>query len=939
MHAPACRYASAESPIARWQWLFQQQSSLRAFAWFPLFAAFALAACSPARGEEAPLDFQTQIWPLLNANCIACHKSSEAESGVNLESPQTMRDSDLDGVIVPGKPEESRLYQVAAGVDEPVMPPEDNDVGARRLTDAELQLLERWILEGAHGEAASVTGELPNLQPLPPELRSTFAVALSDDARIAAVGIGNRLRVMWLPSGEIVARPGRLDAAGDPSEAHVDFVYSLAMTADGQTLVSGGFRNFKVWRFRPFHTAAQLVAPMPITGAATAWREGALLSVGEQGQITRVAADGSAQVLFQLDPPHDSVRIASDVEAGVAVIATANQVVLVDQSQTVALEYPASAITAVAIAAPDRVVAGTEAGELISWNRDGDQWQIAAAIPCGGSPLELLERVAPAPSSAAASDATTEGSQRLLAIDAAGQIYAVPAEGPPQPLIQLPQPPLRVSVSDSAQGMAVVEDGSLIPFRVVTAEEGAAGSLQLGEAIRQTPWARREADRARWQQRLAEGEFAAAKQQAEAASEAVRKEEAHRKEVDQRAEAAKAELQEAEKAASEQEAEPDAEQADKQQAAIVAARSKAESAAADAMRAAELLQRAQQQLTEAETRRDQLEHQSQAAVAAADAAEQQAASSHFRDTKTFWFGSVAVTWTASQAGAPARWDAWHCGAPQLGSQWLGPLDWPADHRPLAAGTGTLWTAGPDATVARRELSAEPWELDYQRGEPRQGGPLADRVLALDISSDGRYLAVGGGVPSQAGQLQVWDLASGELIAEPESSHADSVMAVRFSHDGATLATGGADRMIHLWRVDEGHLERTATLEGHTHHVTSLAWQPDGRQLASGSADASVKLWDPATRGQNRSIDGLAKELTAIVLLGTGDTVAAVGGDGRVRIRRTSDGGSVAEFAAAAGYIDALAADRAGQHLLTGDTEGRVRLFDATGKELGQFAPE
>lgn len=858
-----------------------------------------------------------------------------------------MRESDLDGLVVPGKPQDSRLYQVAAGLDEPVMPPEDNEVGAKRLSAEELQLLERWILEGGHGESAALTGELPDLQPLPPELRSTFAVALSDDARLAAVGIGNRLRVLSLPSGEIIARPQSMNDSGDSAEAHVDFIYSLAMSGDGQTLVSGGFRNFKVWRLRPFRAPVEFVAPMPITGATIAWRDGALLSVGEQGQILRIAADGSAQVLYQLDPPRDSVHIAGDSEAGVALVATANQAVLIDQSQPVVLEYPASPVTAVAIAGRDRIVAGTEAGELISWTRDGEHWRAAAPIPCGGSPLAWLKPAALAPASAEASGAEASSAASLLAIDAAGQMYAVPAGGPPQPVFQLPKPPLRVSVSDSAQGMAVLEDGSLLPFHVTAAEAGAAGTVQAHEALRQTPWARREADRARWQQRLAEGEFAVAKQRAEAAAEAVQKEEANHNELDQRAETAKAELQQAEQAAemaAEEQGTGDPrnesdEQDDKQQAAIEAARAKATSAIEDAKRAAELLRRAREQMAEAETLRDQLEKQSQAATAAADAAEQQAANSHFRDTSIFWLGSLAVTWTAGREGVPPRWDVWYCGGSESSGRWLGPLDWSADQAPVAASDAAMWTAGPDATVARREMSAEAWELEYQRGDPRLGGPLADRVLALDISSDGRYLAVGGGVPSQAGQLQVWDLASGELIAEPESSHDDAVMAVRFSHDRETLATGGADRMIHLWRVDAGQLERTATLEGHTHHITSLDWQPDGRQLASGSADASVKLWDPATRGQNRSIDGLAKELTAIALLGTGDAVAAVGGDGRVRIRRTSDGGSVAEFAAADSYVYALAANRGGQHLLTGDADGHIRLFDASGKELGQYIPE
>lgn len=969
VHYPASHNASSDSPTAFWRCCFRQPCALGLLIWTLIFSSFGSPSGSTARGDEPVVDFETQVWPLLKANCVACHQAGGAESGVNLESPQAMRSSDFGDVIVAGKPEESRLYQVASGLDEPAMPPEENDVGARALIDTELQLIERWILQGGHGEAASMAGELAELESLPPEMRASFAVALSDDARLAAVAIGNRLRVLALPSGEVVARPRRSDDTGTPVPPHVDFVYSLAMSADGRTLVSGGFRNFKVWRFRPLRSAARTVVPLPIIGPAIAWRDATLLSVGEQGQLLRIETDGSAQVLAQLDTPRRPVQIAGDAATGLAVVTSSAQALLVEESQPIALEYPASPITSMAVLSRDRIVAGTEAGQLVYWNRSEDAWSREPPIPCSESPIHSLHRVSATPASAESTEADT-----LLAVDAPGQIHRVDPEGDVQSIFQLPEPPIQVAFSDSVRAMAVLESGSLLPFRFVDAESDGKISVEAGEVVSETPWARRRADGARWQHRIAEGRFEAATRDAEAAAEALEKEKASRQEADERADEAKTKLQQAEQEAekaSQQHAEAakaletvtaeleqarseegetdalekqlaaagkkadEAKQAvDKQQAAVKAAQATLESAAAAAMRSAELQQRAQRHVTEAETSRDQLEQQSQQAAAAGDAAEQQAANSHFRDAKVLWVDSMAITWTAAAGDVPARWDAWHSSG-----RWLGPLDLASDHRPIAASDAVLWTAGPDATVTRQEMVAEPWQLDFEIGDPHKGGPLVDRVLALDISSDGRYLAVGGGVPSQAGQLQVWDLASGSLIAEPESPHDDTVLAVQFSPDLELLATGGADRMIHLWQVDEGNIERTATLEGHTHHVTALAWQADGRQLASGSADMSIKLWDPATRSQNRSIDGFAKEVTAIGLVGTGEAVAAVGGDGRVRIRRTDNGRSIAEFAAAPDYVYALAVDRDGRHLLTGDTEGKIRLFDPKGKDLGQYEPE
>jgi WD40 repeat protein len=70
-----------------------------------------------------------------------------------------------------------------------------------------------------------------------------------------------------------------------------------------------------------------------------------------------------------------------------------------------------------------------------------------------------------------------------------------------------------------------------------------------------------------------------------------------------------------------------------------------------------------------------------------------------------------------------------------------------------------------------------------------------------------------------------------------------VMAVAFSPDGRTLATGSVDHSTRLWDVASG--QTRATLVGHASHVSSVAFSPDGRTLATGSADKTARLWDVA----------------------------------------------------------------------------------------------
>lgn len=102
--------------------------------------------------EEPPEQFfETQIRPLLIERCITCHSDKEPEGGLSLESRQGW---DKREVIVPGQPAQSLLISAVRYQDESLqMPPADS--GLARLSDREVQLLERWIAAGAFDPRSS----------------------------------------------------------------------------------------------------------------------------------------------------------------------------------------------------------------------------------------------------------------------------------------------------------------------------------------------------------------------------------------------------------------------------------------------------------------------------------------------------------------------------------------------------------------------------------------------------------------------------------------------------------------------------------------------------------------------------------------------------------------------------------------------------------------
>jgi mono/diheme cytochrome c family protein len=85
---------------------------------------------------------------LLKAKCVRCHGEKKQESGLDLRSRETiLKGGDSGPALVPGKPDESRLYK---RVRDGEMPPKKVD----RLSPREIATVRQWIAAGAPFEGA-----------------------------------------------------------------------------------------------------------------------------------------------------------------------------------------------------------------------------------------------------------------------------------------------------------------------------------------------------------------------------------------------------------------------------------------------------------------------------------------------------------------------------------------------------------------------------------------------------------------------------------------------------------------------------------------------------------------------------------------------------------------------------------------------------------------
>ena len=83
------------------------------------------------------------------------------------------------------------------------------------------------------------------------------------------------------------------------------------------------------------------------------------------------------------------------------------------------------------------------------------------------------------------------------------------------------------------------------------------------------------------------------------------------------------------------------------------------------------------------------------------------------------------------------------------------------------------------------------------------------------------------------------------------AHADAVLRLAYSPDGATLVSAGADRVIKIW--DARTLRETQRFEAQPDWVMGLALSADGRWLAAGRYDGTLGLYPVARDGARRTV--------------------------------------------------------------------------------------
>lgn len=206
-----------------------------------LMAALLALSESSAEGREAPgpVSFLHDVAPILKENCLACHDAKKKSGKLVMASYASLRKGGTnDDPIVPGKPEESELMTVLTTDGERQMPPRDK---GGPLPAEKIRLIEEWIRQGAKLDEdveanADLLRELRKhwQPPLPPDTYRSpppmAALAISADGQQIVTGGYYELLIWQTSNGQLAKRV----------RTRTERVYGMAFVSDQLLAVAGG---------------------------------------------------------------------------------------------------------------------------------------------------------------------------------------------------------------------------------------------------------------------------------------------------------------------------------------------------------------------------------------------------------------------------------------------------------------------------------------------------------------------------------------------------------------------------------------------------------------------------------------------------------------------------------------------------------------------------
>ena len=201
-----------------------------------------------------------------------------------------------------------------------------------------------------------------------------------------------------------------------------------------------------------------------------------------------------------------------------------------------------------------------------------------------------------------------------------------------------------------------------------------------------------------------------------------------------------------------------------------------------------------------------------------------------------------------------------------------------------------------------------------------------KTFCAAYSPDGKYIATGG----MDKTVVIWNVNNGSLYKKIEGLKSYPYCVV-FDKSSQYVAFGGDDRIVSIYNINTGQLKNT--LKGHKGAIKTIAFSPDSKYIASSGDDEIIKLWDVGTGNLVNDLTGHEKQVNGLDFNYNGTRLVSGSGDKHVIIWDVNKGIIERNVVAHTNWVRDVAYSPDGKYIASCGDDKIINIWDAKRLEL------